>query len=386
MTKKLRKSLKKEIYYWSPFLGRVATIRSVINSMIGLKRYNGKDFNINLINCYGEWNGFRSRLKHEKINTLDLQKKFNVDINLHGFFFSRLIYLFTLIVSYKKLKTLLKKNKPNFLIVHLLTYIPFFIYLNNDLKTKLILRISGKPKLNFFRSILWKISNKNINLVFCPTKETMDYLIKKNIFDKKKIKFLPDPVLFDEEIKKLSKEKNNSKLINNSFFLNIGRLTKQKNHELLINLYKKHKIKEKLFIIGDGELKDHLIKLIKKFKLEKKIYLLNYRKNIFYYIKKARAVIITSLWEDPGFVMIESAYLKKSVICSDCPSGPKEFIGQNRGGFLFNSDSLNSLKSSIKRFSRSSKDNLNKKILYAKRKSKLYTIENHSKMINRYLN
>ena len=30
--------------------------------------------------------------------------------------------------------------------------------------------------------------------------------------------------------------------------------------------------------------------------------------------------------------------------------------------------------------------NLYKKILYAKKKSKLYTIENHSKMINRYLN
>ena len=65
---------------------------------------------------------------------------------------------------------------------------------------------------------------------------------------------MPDPVLFEEEIKKLSKEKSNSKLHNYPFFLSIGRLTKQKNHELLINLYKKYKIKEKLLIIGDGEL------------------------------------------------------------------------------------------------------------------------------------
>ena len=47
--------------------------------------------------------------KKEKINILNLQKKFYFNIDLHGFFFSRLIYLFTLIVSYKKLKTLLKK-------------------------------------------------------------------------------------------------------------------------------------------------------------------------------------------------------------------------------------------------------------------------------------
>ena len=79
--------MKKKIYYWSPFLGRVATIRSVINSMIGLKRNYGKHYEINLVNCYGEWNSFRSRFKQERINTLDLQKRFNFNINLHGFFF-----------------------------------------------------------------------------------------------------------------------------------------------------------------------------------------------------------------------------------------------------------------------------------------------------------
>ena len=353
--------------------------------MIGLKRYYGKHYEINLVNCYGEWNSLRSRFKQERINLLDLQKRFNFNINLHGFFFSRFIYFLTFIISYKKLKNLLVNKQPNFLIVHLLTFIPFVIYLNNKLKTRLILRISGKPRLSFFRFILWKISNKNISLVFCPTIETMNYLKDKNIFDKEKIKFLPDPVLFEEEIKNLSR-KNNLKSINYSFFLSIGRLTKQKNHELLINLYKKYEIKEKLLIIGNGELKGHLKKLIRKFKLEKKIILLNYKKNIFTYIKKAKAVIVSSLWEDPGFVMIESAYSKKTIICSDCPSGPKEFIGKNRGGFLFNSGSLNSLMNSIKNFSKTNKNNLNKKILYAKKKSKLYTIENHSKIINKYLN
>ena len=276
--------MKKEIYYWSPFLGRVATIRSVVNSMIGLKRYYGKHYKINLINCYGEWNSFSSRLKREKINILNIQKKFNLNVDISGFFFSRLVYFFTLLVSYNKLKNLLSKYQPNFLIVHLLTYIPFIIYLNNNFKTKLILRISGKPKLNFFRSLLWKMSNRNISIVFCPTIETMNYL-KKNIFDEKKLRFLPDPVLFEEEIKKLPKEKSNLKLTKNPFFLSVGRLTKQKNHELLINLYKNYKIKEKLLIIGDGELKGHLSKLIKKFKLEKSIFLLNYKKYILLYKK-----------------------------------------------------------------------------------------------------
>ena len=378
-------SMKKEIYYWSPYVGKIATVRSVINSMIGLKRYKGNYYRINLINCYGEWNKFRSHLKKNDINLLNLQRKFNFKINLYGFFLSRFVYFFTLIISYNKLKNLLIKNQPNFLIVHLLTYIPFFIYLNNKLKTKLILRISGKPKLNFFRLCLWKISNKNISLVFCPSIETMNYLKKKKIFDKEKLKFLPDPVLFKEEIKKLSNDKNNLKSFNFPFFLSIGRLTKQKNHELLIKLYKKFDIKEKLLIIGDGDLKNYLIKLIKKFKLENKIYILNYKKNIFSYIKRSEAVIIPSLWEDPGFVMIETAYAKKPIICSDCPSGPKEFIKKSKGGYLFKSNSLISLRNAVMKFLNTNQIAKQKKISYAKKKSKIYTIENHSKLINNYL-
>lgn len=378
--------MKKEIYYWSPFIGRVATVRSVVNSIIGFKRLKQKKLNLHLINCYGEWNNFRYQLKKEKVNIIDLQKKIKIGIDNYGKIYSRFVYLITFIISYNKLRYILKKNKPKFLIVHLLTYIPLVLFLNNKFKTKLILRISGKPKLNLFRMFLWKISNKNISMVFCPTKETIKYLKKKKIFDNKKIKFLPDPVIFEDEIKKLKKEKINFNLSKNSYFLCIGRLTKQKNHELLINLYKKFKINKKLIIIGDGELKSYLGNLIKKNKLEKKIFLMKYQKNIFHYIKKAKAVIIPSLWEDPGFVMIEAAFSKKPIISSNCPSGPKEFIGNNKGGYLFESNSLISLNNSIKRFCNSSGNEIMQKIIYSKKKSEIYTIENHTKILNRYLN
>ena len=377
--------MKNDIFYWSPFLGKVATVRSVINSMIGLKRYTREKFKVYLINCYGEWNIFQSRLKKEKIYILELQKFFKINVNLFGYITSRLIYFLTLVISYHKLKFLLISKQPKFLIIHLLTYIPLLLYLNNNFKTKLILRISGKPELNMLRTFLWRISNKNISLVFCPTIETMKLLKKKNIFDKKKIKFIPDPILFEEEIKKLKSEKIKFRLKKNSFFLCIGRLTRQKNHQLILNFYRNYKIKEKLLIIGEGELKNYLIKLIKKFNLKKKIIILDYQKNIYHYINDAKAIIIPSLWEDPGFVMIESAFSKKPIICSDCPSGPKEFVGKNEGGFLFKSNSLTSLKNSFENFLYSNKADLNKKIQFAKNKSKIYTIENHTKMICRYL-
>ena len=376
--------MKKNAFYWSPYLGKVATIRSVINSMIGLKIFYKNKYDVSIINCYGEWDNEISNFKKNKINTINIQKNIKFNTNTSGFFSSRIIYLKTLFISYYKLKSLLKIKQPDYLIVHLLTFIPLILFLNNSFKTKLILRISGKPQLTFFRNILWKMSNKNLHLVFCPTAETRDYLLQKRMFTKNKIFFLPDPILNKKDIEILSKKKNTN-LRKDSFFLSIGRLTKQKNHELLIKLFYCYNIQEKLLIIGDGELLGYLRKLIKDFKLSDRVKIINYQKNIFYYIKKCKAVLITSLWEDPGFVMIESAHMKKSIICSDCPSGPKEFINNNKGGFLFKSNSVESLRNAFMNFNKANKKILSKKLKYAKNRSEIFSIENHSKIINKYL-
>ena len=67
--------MKKKIFYWSPlYLGRVATIRSVINSMIGLSNFK-KNFRVSLIDCYGEWDSHFKNLKQNKINIFRLQNK-----------------------------------------------------------------------------------------------------------------------------------------------------------------------------------------------------------------------------------------------------------------------------------------------------------------------
>jgi glycosyltransferase involved in cell wall biosynthesis len=377
--------MDKNIFYWSPYLGRVATIKSVLNSMIGLSKFSKKKFKISIINCFGEWDQNILPLKKNNIETITLQKRIKFNIDTYGFIISRLMYLATFFLTYKQLKDLLVKKRPDYLIVHLLTFIPLFLFYNNTFNTKLILRISGKPVLSFYRRILWKLMNKKLHLIFCPTLETKKYLTEKKIFESRKIKFLPDPVLYDIDTKQLSSKKNIKNLKKNSYYLCIGRLTKQKNQELLIKMFNLKKFKQKLLIIGDGELSNYLKNLISNLDLEKKIIMMKYQKNIFYYIKRSKAVIIPSLWEDPGFVMIEAAYLKKTIICSNCPSGPREFIGKNKGGFLFNSNSITSLNNALNKFDKSNNKTIYKKIKYAKNKSKIYTIENHTKQISNYL-
>ena len=377
---------KISIFYWSPFLGKVATVRSVVNSSISLQNNKSNERIVSIIDCYGEWTYFKKKLKKNKINIINLQNLIKFKTNTYGFAKSRFIYLLTFFISYFKLKKLILKKKPDYLIVHLLTFIPFILFFFNNIETKLVVRISGKPKLNILRTIFWKILNKKINMILCPTTETQKILRKKKIFDKSKIFFLPDPVINNLEIKQL--KKINAKNVYNKYqyFLTVGRFTEQKNYDLIIDTVHKYRINDKFLFIGEGEFKTKIQNKIKKLKLQNKIKILNYQKNIFKFMQESKALLITSLWEDPGFVMIEAAHLNKTIISSDCPSGPKEFLNRGRGGFLFKSNSRYSLFKTLQKFKNTNKTQLSNKINYAKNRSKIYTLNYHKNLFSKYLN
>ena len=365
-----------KIYYWSPFTSNVATIKAVINSAYGLKKIFHYDTYI--VNSFGEWNNYKKEIKSKKINLINNSKKTTIK-NVQGFWLSRIEFIKIFIHSFFFLKGILIKKKPKYLIIHLITSLPLVLFLLFSFDTKLVLRISGLPKLNFFRKMLWKISKNNIEFITVPTEETFKNLKKLNIFDSSKIHFLPDPVFIREQI-----NKDFNKMIKNKnpYILNIGRLTKQKNQIILIKSFKeisKNYQNLDLFILGDGEKYQELINLAKDLNIEKKIRFLGHVNSSYEYIKESLCVIVTSLWEDPGFVMIEASALNKIVITSNCPSGPKEFFNNGKTGFLFKNDNIKSLINTFDRFMVEKKNKINfyKKINYEK--SLKYSEIEHSK-------
>ena len=120
--------------------------------------------------------------------------------------------------------------------------------------------------------------------------------------------------------------------------LSVGRLTKQKNYQYLINEYKKFlKFTDEydLVILGDGEEKSELIELSKRLEIEKRIHFIGRVNNVYDYMKKSKIFILSSLWEELGFVLVEAAFNNLFIISSNCPNGPTEFINQDRCGILF---------------------------------------------------
>ena len=376
----------KNIFYWSPFIGNVATIKAVIESAFSLSKFSKGSFFPSIINSSGEWNEYKNEMNLKKIQNIDLQESFKIDTKINGFFKSRLEFLKIFIFCYFPLKKLIKKNKPDYLIVHLITSLPLILYLFNRFETKLIIRISGKVKLNFFRKLLWKLSKKNIYLITCPTHQSIEEINNLKILNSDKILFLPDPVINIREINKKKKDHKNSK-INNKYFLSIGRFTRQKNHKLLINAFanlSKNLKDTQLVIIGEGELRNEYIEIINRLNLQEKIHLIGFKKNVFPYIKNSLGIISTSLWEDPGFVMIEAAASNTLVISSDCPSGPKEFIS-NCNGILFENNNLRDLEKKIIKYLNLKNSEILKMKLGAKKQSVNFTKLRHYKILNNNL-
>lgn len=113
------------------------------------------------------------------------------------------------------------------------------------------------------------------------------------------------------------------------FFLNVGRLHPQKNQRRLILQFSRfHAIypRVKLLILGSGESCDDLTSYIEEQGLVEFIKILPFTKNPFAFMKRAKALILSSRYEGLPNVVLEAMTLACPVIATDCLSGPRELL------------------------------------------------------------
>ena len=169
-------------------------------------------------------------------------------------------------------------------------------------------------------------------------------LNKKEIITKSKIK---------------SKIKFSKKKIN---FINVGRFTDQKDQITLlkaINLLK-GKINFNLLVVGYGKQRNLLLNYINENDLQKKVKIVPYQTNPYNLIKSSDIFILTSLYEGLPNVLLEAQVLKKFIISSNCPTGPREILLNGKAGYLFKVKDYQILSKLILKILR------NKKIMHKK--------------------
>ena len=378
------------ISYWAPCLDKVGTYSAVINSALSLGKYSKNSIKVNIINVCGEWDDKKDFLQKNNIEVIDINYSYFKYLPKTGFLSSRISYVIISLLSIMPLIMFLKKKRPKFLIGHLITALPIVLFNIFNFDTKFILRISGYPKLNLFRKNLWKFLSKKIYNITCPSEDLKSQLIKDNIFLEKKLFFLPDPII---NIKKIKNDINTFKIKKNindkKYFIAVGRLTKQKNFLYLIDEFYNYSQNQKeynLLIFGEVEERVKLEKKINDLELNKKVFLMGFSEHVLSYMKQAEAFILSSLWEDPGFVIIEAAFCNLLVVSSDCNNGPNEFLLNGKGGILYEKNKKNKLKTSLNLFENLSKNKKDLMRLNAKKNCIKYTLLRHHNRLREILN
>ncbi len=374
----------KTIYYWAPSLTSVATNKAVINSAISVKKYL-KNFEPIIIDVCGEFFKYENELKNNNIRIIKLYLfNYHKILPKNGFLKSRISFLIIILLSFFPLLFLIKNKKPDFLIIHLITSLPLIISTIFSLNTQVILRISGLPNLNFFRKLIWKLSSK-IYAITCPTEGTHRNMINKKLFPDQNIFLLRDPVV---DIGHINKVKFFDENFPKNYLLAIGRLTRQKNFAFLIDAISEflHQNSDlKLIIIGEGEEKNILYKMIVKYKLENSVFLLGYKKNIFNYLHNAKLFILSSLWEDPGFVILEAAATNTTILSSDCANGPSEILESGKGGYLFKSNNKSDFLNKLNESLHDKKETIFSKKVVSKKNARMFTKFFHSQNLFKIL-
>jgi len=375
-----------KFFYWSPCLDKVGTYNAVKNSALAINKYSKNRFKIFIINACGEWNDEVEFFNKNNINVVKLNFNYFTFLPKTGFFGSRLSNIIIFIISFFPLIKILIKEKPDYFIGHLITSLPILIFSLFNLKSKFILRISGFPRLNKFRKFFWILFQKKIYKVTCPSRDLRMQLLDLNIFPSDKLFFLPDPIInVNKFVLKNKKKFFNDKCIKKKYFIAVGRLTKQKNFNYLINEFNeflKMNTNYDLLIFGEGEERNKLQLKINNLNLEKKIFLMGYSSQIYYYMKNAKALILSSLWEDPGFVLIEAAFCNLFIVSSNCKNGPEEFLNHGEGGMLFESNKEDELNKKLQKFLIMDKKKLDSMKMTAKLNTSNYTLFSHYKFFN----
>ena len=146
--------------------------------------------------------------------------------------------------------------------------------------------------------------------------------------------------------------------------INIGRFVDQKDQITFLKALNliKHKIDFEAILIGKGNDEVMLKNFINKNKLKNKIKLVNFVENPYPILREAEILVLSSKFEGLPNVLLEAQVLKKFIISSNCPTGPREILLNGKGGLLFEIGNFKELA--------------NKIIYYNKNKKKL------SKLIN----
>jgi glycosyltransferase involved in cell wall biosynthesis len=135
---------------------------------------------------------------------------------------------------------------------------------------------------------------------------------------------------------------------NENFILYAGRLNQVKGIKYLIDAFSQLESDHTLLLIGSGPEEQKLKSMLNSELAERIIFISHVNKTkLIDYMSKCAFLVLPSLFETFGVVLIEAMASGKPVIASDIP-GPNDIIENGYNGFLFEKGNVDQLKNFLK--------------------------------------
>lgn len=215
------------------------------------------------------------------------------------------------IKNYKETKDFFKNHRYDVVHVHansLLYLLPLKLAKN----MKVPCRIIHSHNTQAFHPFLTFIHKWNRLFIY---KLATNYIACGNIAGtwmfKKKFQIIPNAIdlakfMFNQEVRNDVRKK--LKVENNFVVGHIGRFTKQKNHKMVLEIFREiHNLNQsaKLVLIGEGELYSDIQKLVSHYKLENSVIFLGGQDNISEFLQAMDIFVFPSLYEGIPITLLE---------------------------------------------------------------------------------
>jgi len=215
---------------------------------------------------------------------------------------------------------------------------------NFSLHPKIIARFDAYPYRLTKKQHVWAdmvIKSPFTKKIVIPSSDMINELLKIRPAGKHKFKLISNSIdtsLVDKPISRKYEHKR-------KYITAMGRLSWQKNFELLIEAYRNSDVRMHydLIIIGGGPNEEQLKNLVSQYDLNDKITFTGRMENPFPVISGSEFFVNPSKFESFGNVMLEALLLGKPVIATNCNYGPADIVIDDYNGTLIESDNVNQL-------------------------------------------
>ncbi|MBQ8298757.1 MAG: glycosyltransferase family 1 protein [Clostridia bacterium] len=224
----------------------------------------------------------------------------------------RLIHIFK---HWKELSKILKENKYDVIHRHTasqVVFIDLLIAKLRNVKTRIIHshNVSVDKKYQHLYKIFTPLINGLSTTKYACSEDAAKWLYGKRVKDFKVIYngIDIDKFSYDEEVRK--KVRSEFKIQDNiKVYGNVGRMSYQKNHMFLLDVFKNILEKDSnsvLLLCGDGEKREEIEEKAKELNIYEKVIFAGVRKDVNYMYQAMDYFVFPSLFEGLGIVLIEA--------------------------------------------------------------------------------